>query len=542
VSSKIRGFLATILIIFLIVQPLFDVYMAVIGESLDILGISVVTLLRTTTCVILVIIVAICQIRNRYKIKWLVGLITYLSLVVIYAIAHHMNIVLSDGYFVTQGIYNAITELMYVLRLVVPVILIYTVVLVKPNKEQVEKSIISVVFIISLVIIITNILKISYTSYATTSEIIEYNIFDWFTNSELPYKLTLSKGLFVSANQIGALLAILLPVVIMYIIKNNKTFTYIVFLFAVIAMLLVGTRVASYGFILITIAMLIGTIVIAVIRKQRIEPIILIAIFSIMLLGIGIYTKSPARNRTFLAYEDGMYHETYKEIIDTEEYITVNEFKEMLQDESKLKDYMKYSNERSINKQELRYIAMCKYIKENYTYHSITRKYIMDIYPYTQDPEFWFSLFEEPVSVKGDNRIRQSVIIKRIKEVNNNYFFDTLVGMGATPMNSRAYMIEKDLIAHYYNIGIVGIILFVAPYAAIVMYAGIVVLKDIKNRLTSRVAAYMIGIVMTYGAGYFAGHVIDEYIITIYVATISGLTINHVNEILGGNLNERDNA
>lgn len=541
-SSKIRGFLATILIIFLIVQPLFDVYMAVIGESLDILGISVVTLLRTTTCVILVIIVAICQIRNRYKIKWLVGLITYLSLVVIYAIAHHMNIVLSDGYFVTQGIYNAITELMYVLRLVVPVILIYTVVLVKPNKEQVEKSIISVVFIISLVIIITNILKISYTSYATTSEIIEYNIFDWFTNSELPYKLTLSKGLFVSANQIGALLAILLPVVIMYIIKNNKTFTYIVFLFAVIAMLLVGTRVASYGFILITIAMLIGTIVIAVIRKQRIEPIILIAIFSIMLLGIGIYTKSPARNRTFLAYEDGMYHETYKEIIDTEEYITVNEFKEMLQDESKLKDYMKYSNERSINKQELRYIAMCKYIKENYTYHSITRKYIMDIYPYTQDPEFWFSLFEEPVSVKGDNRIRQSVIIKRIKEVNNNYFFDTLVGMGATPMNSRAYMIEKDLIAHYYNIGIVGIILFVAPYAAIVMYAGIVVLKDIKNRLTSRVAAYMIGIVMTYGAGYFAGHVIDEYIITIYVATISGLTINHVNEILGGNLNERDNA
>jgi len=541
VKSKTRGYLSAILVIFLIVQPLFDVYMAVVGEKLDIFGISIVTLLRTTTCVTLVILVAICQIRNKYKIKWLIAFMVYLLLVSLYATAHHYNILLSEGYFVTQGIYSFVTELMYVLRLVVPVILIYTVMIVKPDKEQVEKAIISVVFIISLVIIITNIFKISYASYSPTNNMVEYNIFDWFTNSELPYRKTLSKGLFVSANQIGALLAILLPIVIMYILKHNNIFTYIVLFLGVISMVLVGTRVASYGFILVTMAMLIGTIIIAIIRRRKIEYIRILAIFSIMLLGVVIYTKSPARNRTFLADNEGMYSENFQEIIDTEEYITIEEFKDILKDENKIKEYMKYSFKRNINSESLRYNAMCKYIKENYKYHAITRKYVMNIYPYEEDPEFWLKLFEEPVSVKGDNRSRQSVIIKRIKELNNNNLYDTLLGMGATPMNSREYMIENDLISHYYNIGIIGIILFVSPYALVVIYAAIVLLIDIKNRLDKTIAAYCLAIIITYGAGYFAGHVIDEYIITIFVATISGLAINYVNK-LGGKTNERDNA
>ena len=110
-----------------------------------------------------------------------------------------------------------------------------------------------------------------------------------------------------------------------------------------------------------------------------------------------------------------------------------------------------------------------------------------------------------------------------------------------TPMNSRGYMIENDLISHYYNIGVIGIILFISPYAIVITYAVIIILKDIKNRITPRIMGYLLAIVMTYGVGYFAGHVIDEYIITIYVATISGLAVNYINQV-GGMTNERDNA
>ena len=541
-DSKIRGTLGSILIVLLIVQPLFDVYMAIIGESLDIFGISIVTLLRTTTCVVLVIMTAIYQIKDRYKLKWLIALVIYLLIVGIYITLHHFNIIQSNGYFITQGLYDFGAELMYVLRLVVPVILIYTVIMIKPNKEQIEKSIISVVFIISLIIILTNLFKISYASYSPINDTISYNVFDWFLLSELPYEESLSKGFFVSANQIGALLAILLPIVIMYICKHNNVFTYIVLLLGIISMVLIGTRVGTYGFILVTIAMCLVVILITIIKKKRLEYLNIIAIVLIMFAGLILYSKSPAKNRTFIDSSDDMYSELIDDVIDTEECITLNNFKEMLKDEIRIKEYLNYELNDSISGETLRYEAMCKYIKENHKYHSITRKYVMKIYPYEQDPEFWLNLFEQPASVKGDNRAKQSVIIKHIKELNDNQVYDTLLGMGATPMNSREYMIENDLISHYYNIGIIGIILFVAPYAAVIVYVAILVLKDLKYRLTVRLSAYILSIFMTYGIGYFAGHVIDEYIVTIYVATIAGLAINHINEILWGETNERNNA
>lgn len=536
-DSKIRGILSSILITFLILQPLFDVYMAIVGENLDVFGISIATILRTTTCIVLTILVAIYQIKNKYKIKWLISLISYLLLVAIYATVHHFNIVLSDSYFITQGIYSFATELTYVLRLVVPVLLIYFVVILKPDKEQIEKAIISVVFIISLVIIITNILKISFASYSSDNNIINYNIFEWLKETDIPYRESLSKGLFVSANQIGALLAILLPVVVMYIQKNNKPFTYFTLILGVISMVIIGTRVATYGFIITIIAMLLASAVICIIKKETYNYITLLLVVCVMFLGLVIYSKSPAKNRTFLTDSDGMYYETIEEIEDIDEYVTIEEFNEILQDESRMKEYMKYSANKKITIDELRYKVKCKYIKYNYRYHGITRKYIVDIYPYDEDPEFWLELFEEPLSIKGDNRARQSVIIKHIKEINNNYILDTLLGMGATPMNSREYMIENDLISHYYNIGIIGIMLFVSPYATILVYALITILKDIRNRINLTIVALCLSIIMTYSVGYFAGHVIDEYIVTIFVAAISGLLVNETS-ITGGRNNE----
>jgi hypothetical protein len=115
--------------------------MGVIGEDLDVLGISIVTFLRTITTVSLVVVVGISQIIYKHKLKWLYTLLGYLALVGIYATFHHYNIVNSGGYYITNGLYNFATELMYVLRLVVPIILMYIVVITKPKKERIEKAI-----------------------------------------------------------------------------------------------------------------------------------------------------------------------------------------------------------------------------------------------------------------------------------------------------------------------------------------------------------------------------------------------------------------
>ena len=169
---------------------------------------------------------------------------------------------------------------------------------------------------------------------------------------------------------------------------------------------------------------------------------------------------------------------------------------------------------------------MCKYISENHRYNGITKKYVNKIYPYKDDPEFWIQMFSLPSSIKGENRGRQIEIVRRIKLNNNNEFFDTLLGMGATPMNSREYMIENDLISHYYNLGIIGIITFMAPFISCLIYVLIKMRKNILGLFNLRFVSYSLALCMAYFVGYFAGHVLDEYIVTLFVAPIAASILN----------------
>lgn len=518
-QKKLYNILNNMLMIFLVIQPILDIYMGIVGEQLDIFGISIVTLLRTVFVVGMFGVVIISQIKYKYHIRYMYVILGYLLAVLLYAILHHVNIVSFNGYFITEGIYNALIELSYVLRLVVPILLIYIVIITKPSKEDILKVVVCAACIISLVIVVTNILKISFASYSQTNDFIEYNVIEWFTKENLSYDKTLSKGYFVSANQIGALLVFLLPMVIYYAIRENKWYLYLILLTQIISMVLVGTRVANYGWILVSIAMIIMYTALHFIKKFKIklQPLIYLAI--ILEIGAFLYIHSPSHTRAFASEYEGMYDEEMAEL-DGVKFISMQDFKSIMQDEEKMQEYL------GVTSDNLEIDVKTKYVSEMYKYHYITNKYILEIYPYTDDLDFWLGIFEEPIAVKGDNRGRQVAIIKRIKENNNNKILDTLLGMGATPLNSRGYMIENDLISHYYNLGIVGIILFVAPFVFGIFYSLYKIRKHISSILNIEFATFVLAIVMTYFIGYFAGHVIDEYIISIYLGTVAGVVTN----------------
>lgn len=528
--------LNNILLIFLIIQPFLDIYMAVVGEKLDIFGVSIATLIRTTFVVALFILIAIYQIKNKVRVKLLYLISTYLAAVLIYSIAHHLNIVYSSGYYITEGIYNFLTELMYVERLVIPVLLMYSVIITKPDKIKLEKILVTVVTIISLVIIVTNLLKVSFASYSAFPDentTISYNFIDWFTNDNILYKESLSKGLFVSANQIGALLTVLLPIVISCLIRENKPYMYLVFLLQITAMTLIGTRVASLGWMLVSLFMILTYLVLLLLKRVNSLKQLAICTFVLILeLGTLLYIKSPAKNREHVESFEGMYDEEINLKTETGEYIALEAFSQMLEDDKALTEYVGSV----VSDKGLKYDAMCKYISETHRYHYITNKYVNDIYPYQDDPVFWLKIFSMPVSIKGDNRGRQIEIVKRIKNNNNNQLLDTLVGMGATPMNSRGYMIENDLISHYYNLGILGIILFMTPFVFVILYVLIIMRKNIMGLFDLRFITYSLTICMAYFVGYFAGHVLDEYIVSIFIATIAGIIYNLYSK---GELDER---
>ncbi|MBQ8042985.1 MAG: O-antigen ligase family protein [Clostridia bacterium] len=534
-KQKKLSMLNKIILIFLVLQPLFDIYMAVVGESLDIFGISIVTLIRATLVVALFGIVIIYQIKNKVHIKLLYLILGYLAFVLIYALAHHLNIVYSNGYYITQGIYNVVTEIMYVERLVVPVLLVYIVIITKPDKIRLEQVLVTVATVISLVIIVSNLFKVSFASYSQTegNTMISYSVIDWFTENNVPYRESLSKGFFVSANQIGALLVVLLPIVIHYMLKENKPHLYFVFFIQIVAMTLIGTRVASLGWMLVCLAMAIIYLILMFVKKVE-KPSLqsLCTIIVILEAAFLLYLNSPAQNRDFAESYDGMYEQEIEEKEETGEYIALEAFSNILQDEQQLIEYVG----EAISDKGLKYDAMCKYISETHKYHYITDKYINNIYPYTDDPTFWLEIFASPISVKADNRGRQIEIVKRIKENNHNILFDTLFGMGATPMNSRDYMIENDLISHFYNLGIIGTIIFVIPFVACIIYVAIKMRKNILKLFNLQFLAYVLAVCMAYFVGYFAGHVLDEYIVTIFLAAIAGTIFNLYSE---GDLNEK---
>lgn len=525
-QHKLYSRLNNILMIFLVVQPVLDIYMGIVGERLDVFGISLVTMLRTLFVVSIFIIVIISQIKHKYKLKYTYIILSYVFTVFVYALLHHLNIVSFSGYFITEGIYKPLRELSYVLRLIIPILLIYIVFITKPSKEDILKVVICVAGIISIVIITTNILKVSYSSYtinSDTNEVIEYNFIDWFFMDNLSHRGTLSKGYFVSANQIGALLVFLLPMVIYYTLKEDKWYLYLILLTQIISMVLVGTRVANYGWILVSLAIIIMYTVLHYTKKYKWDLQPLIYFIIILEIGTLIYMHSPSHNRVFASSYVGLYNEDSKEIDETE-IISMRDFKEILNNKDAMEAYLGTSSENLLTD------VKAKYIYDTYKYHNITNKYILEIYPYEDDLDFWLNIFEKPMAVKGDNRGRQVAIISRIKENNNNYILDTILGMGATPLNSRGYMIENDLISHYYNLGIIGIVLFVAPFLTGVIYALIKNRKQIANILNVEFAVYVLATFMTYFVGYFAGHVIDEYIISIYLGVIAGVITNFYRE------------
>ncbi len=518
-QSKLYEKLNNLLMIFLVLQPILDIYMAIVGNKLDILGISMATIIRTVFVMCVFSIVIVSQIKYKYHVKYAYAILGYILTVIIYSLLHHFNIVYSNGYYITENIYSFMTEFMYVLRLTVPILLIYITIITKPSRQDLLKVMVTVAVFIALVIVITNIFKISFASYSQTNGKIEYNIIDWFTKDNLSYDKTLSKGYFVSANQMGALLVFLLPMVIYYAIRKNKWYLYLIILLQIISMVLVGTRVANYGWMLVFMAMSIMYTLLYFTKglKLQIQPIVWLG--TIFVIGLVLYSNSPSHSREFASEYEGMYDEGLLET-DGVQYISLEEFEQIISSEANMSAYIGEHSDNLIQ------ASKEKYIFTMYKYHHITNKYILEIYPYEDDVDFWLDIFGKPISIKGDNRGRQVAIIRRIKQNNNNLLFDTLFGMGATPLNSRGYMIENDLISHYYNLGIIGTILFVSPFVLGVLYAIYRCRRRLFDIINMEFVVYVLAVVMTYFMGYFAGHVIDEYIISIYLAVIAAVIIN----------------
>ena len=530
---KDKKLILNILLIFIAIQPIIDLYF-LFDEKYMFLGFSWATIIRILGILILGIMF-IFTIKKKEMLLY----ILYGGLIVIYTIFHHINALNFTDYYNGYNFgYNLISEIFYIIRMLIPL----SIIIISSHQKIEDKKLNNLIFILNLIIcgsiIITNLFEISTGSYS--KEIIKGNIFCWFKKDRcnLTYYDLASKGFFKDANRISALLVLLTPVSYYFYLKNPKTKNKIMIIINMLGMFILGTKVSTLGFALLTILSIFVYSYFCFIKKEyKYKHSTLIFLTIILALCVALFPVSPAFNRTsidnqiisdFNANIDGSYEKEQKEIEEINnkiiaKYIEQNnlalEEKENLKPLEVLEEISKEEQDKILN----------DFIKIKYLDYNISNNFIINFYPYTYDTAFWYRIMNEPIDKRINYRYLEQSILSRLSEKNNNPN-DKFLGITFTRMGN-IFDLERDFISHYYSLGIVGLMLLLIPYIILTIICGLKVLFNYQKHFTSKNIFYIISIGITLLAAFFSGNVMDGLVVSIVLGFIIGQLINNIYEL-----------
>lgn len=491
--QKIRNFITdkctikNLLILFLIVQPLFD---------LKIFYGSISTLIRVSFVVLFFLYYFF---KSTNKKKYL--LLIYPILIGIYFIFHHLNALKFTSLVPGNFNYSIFQEALYFVKMICPYLLIYTLFKCCLSKREIYFIIKFLVLTISLIIIISNLFLFSYGTYSDMK--IKANFFEWFNpDSSYTYQDLASKGLFEAANQISATLLMFLPFTIISALENKTKSNFITLFCNILGLLFLGTKVAVLG-IAIVFVYTCG-IYIFINRKIRNLPFIMILLV--------IYICLLPFNPTFLRIAEN------QEIIEASSSSIVTEINSP---STKNKETLPKDNTETLPENSIEYKK--DYVLKHYASNNINENFILNRYPYEYDVDFWYDILKSNNPLKADYRFLEEAMVKRVIEINNNKF-DILFGITYTRVQN-IFNIEKDFVMQYYSLGIIGLILVFAPYFIILLYCIFKILYNkLKNLELLSVLAFTT-VCMIFFVAYYSGNLLNSLGFGIYLALMINLTI-----------------
>lgn len=473
------------LMIFIMIQPLLDCYQLYTDEIRSIFGFSPTTIIRGVFVGVFIIYILF---KTKYNKRYLL-FIPYFVLLLGYLIGHYANALSFDNSIGGQLWFNWWTEGYYFARMAIPLLMIYLTYHSDIKTENFRKAIIVASLIFAFEIIITNVLKVSLTSYGG-NKVIKDNIFGWFTSNKYWFKDLASKGFFNMANQISGILCMLFAINLYFAIKYARLIHLVTSTSLALSMIMIGTRVGTYGWVLITAVLFIGWIFFAAIHKNKIgiswKKCLVYVLVSGLLIGLTMHSPLVTKRKTFA--------QQIKKAEKAEKKNTVA------------------SKKSSLNKKLTSY----------YKKYSISLVYLKKVYPYVNDVEFWEATIKLPYSVRGGNRNLENLITKRVYERNNNKL-DKFLGIGYSRFRNAELYIEQDFKVHFYTLGIIGILLFLMPYFGVATYALCWMLKNRALRMRTTVLCG--SIYLTLVLSVYSGHLMDELLVTILLGFISGFAL-----------------
>ncbi len=488
-KNKIKLLNKKLLVVFLAIQPVLELILALFGdESFAICGISITTLIRYGLIGTIFLTAFFTNFNRKCSKIILVTLVVY----GIFIGLHFINV----RNYGTGLIASAI----YLSKYIIPIIVAYLVYLLEFNYTDVKYSVLSAVTFTSGLIIITNLLGVDYISYSFNEGVHPAaNFLKWFDYSfeYTDWRSLTSRGLFPSGNELSSLFALLLPMTVYISIKEKKHWCFAIVFLQMLSMLMVGTRVSVYGAVMLFIAVVALWIFDSILNKKRLNRQKIAGLAVVLVLFSIFFFSSPFKRRINVG--EGMSN-TYEEVENT------NELEDIEIDESLPED-------------EKTYLRKIIYIEKSYSSQSIPANILYNVYDYTEHPDFWIDLIDNVDFEKRNNaRKIKALILNDIKK-NNNSPLDSLVGIG----EALSYP-EQDYIAQYYYLGIGGILLFLAPFLGVLM-SGIVYLliNLLKRRFVLSYAVLTLSLGFIVIVAYLAGHVVEPVYINSFIAVTAGM-------------------
>ena len=479
--------------LFIIIQPFLDIAPLFTNEKLTIFGFTIPTLIRCAFIGILGLISLKKIDKKNYKY-----LILYAIVLFIYTILHH-NVTSDPSMVIPENYtYSLVSELFYIIRMLLPLAIIEFTRHSKIDQDKFLNVITLSSAIIGTIIFIGNTFCISYISYGEGRTII--NWIQWFFTDLKQYEFNdlTSKGWFYMANQVSGLTMLLLPFTLFATIKKTTKLNIYATTILIISMIMLGTRLASYGWILVIICFLIAiTLSKFIYKDKRTKTKYYKTILLISLIGIVFLLNSPISRREY-GYPLGDLT-TLKE----RPTIDINDIE-------------------SLNK-------VYTYIEESYKVFGIQETYVFERYNYKHDPGFWFEIFDKSVeSGVIENREMQRLISNNIIKNNDNKLKYQLFGYSFSRMRSGEIYMEHDIIVQIFTMGYLGALLLIGPYLLIVSIICFKVLKKMKRKIALFNITFLISICATIGSAILTGHILDELFVTIYIGFICGYFLRKI--------------
>lgn len=476
-TAKIRK----LIYYFIIIQPFLDFYCFYHGPLANLLPLTLPSIIRILALAA-ILGMFLSQKNNWQQLGQKKWLLLYLVLLLLYSLLHLVHAHAFVGLSPDSYGYSLSGECFYLLRMAMPLCLIYFTAHSDFSAAEFRTVILSLSLLFAGIIAISDLFCLSLRSYGDGR--IAANIFQWFFANNYGYSHLAAKGFFNFANMVSAVLLMLWPLVIYYLYQSFNWLTVIASILQALAMLMLGTKVALAGLLF---GLVIALIVILgqhfIFKNLPLKGKVLLYLLLVFIAAGAMATKSPAieryRYEQYLAQHSD--HDTKKLDAELAQQLKSKKGQER-------RDYIK------------------GFIGRNYQQYSLNERFIKQSYPYWRDPDFWLQIMKEPGSQRLKNRHLEEAMLQQVVKTNHNAL-DPYLGI-AYMRQAHIFTLERDFTSQYYSLGIIGVLLFLGPYLLVLLSCLWRYLKQ-KQQRTFFNTSLLLAVLYLLAAAVSSGNVLD---------------------------------